>query len=729
MLIGGFGEGSVDASLRLALAIAQNGIKDQHSKLASSGILVPVSDLLKSALSAGDLYRFSASLALVRFCGPYVASGTSGGIQSVRDAIRIATNVLTLPIDFSARSEEIRLQESLKGECVRAIESLSKNSSLWSAISKDALPSMVSYLNNSIGQARASPSLSEAGAGALRAVLEIVQVPSHASFAAECGLADSLGSILRIGSDVAETCDLETSSLAMHTLHILVSRQDSRRYCNLLRSGTLGSVCAAIGRTACMMPDPDIPKSSALIFMGVEIVHFAIKDIESIGDTADILHSKEALFFIDSVGGDRNFVRALCSTFLNQHTGMKIMRRRTDDEDEKLAIPSTYGKCLEDQVGPCAGFQNLYDAVASILFTISAYACAIDSKTSESFWNSLLAKDLSNVREEADSRRAALSLVSLFLDRISRNFFSPKDVLKQTEYDSLLFPLIRYRFLEAVKDILQDELKVTENQAIDDDMLAILVHFEIPRICLAAWKDPAIIDLSCEVLTILLDEEPDEILQALSESKDSILTVFDLLKMDLGPKSIVQSTDVHRFLSSTLEALATSGALAKAVENFDIRSNAIDALSCACLNENGTSDDDEEELTASKLSAGYMKCLVDLCTKQRDDGQTELNVGPSDAVSIAEKLGKKLCEMVISRFLERARMHRYEISDHENIMDAPDIAMLCAISQHESALHTLRSIGGFHALAQIAGEGELAAIDALAKVSKTPQLFREYSVR
>ena len=720
MLIGGFGEGAVDASLRLALAIAQNGSKDQHSKLASSGILVPVSDLLKSALSAGDLYRFSSSLALVRFCGPYVASGTSGGIQSVRDAIRIATNVLTLPIDFSARSDEIRLQESLKAECVRAIESLSKNSSLWSAISKDALPSMVSYLNNSLGQARATPSLSEAGAGALRAVLEIVQVPSHATFAAECGLADSLGSILRNGSDGLELCDLETRSLAMHTLHILVSRQDSRRYCNLLRSGTLGSVCAAIGKTACRMPDPDIPKSSALIFMGVEIVHFAINDIEGLGDTADILHSKEALFLVDSVGSDRNFVRALCSSFLQQNTGMFITKKRTDNDVEKLTIPSTYGACLQDHSGPCAGFKNFYDAVASLLFTSSAYACAIDSDKSESFWNSFLAKDLTNVREEADCRRAALSLISLFLDRMSRNVFIPKDEFKQSEYETLLFPLVRYRFLEALKDILQDELKVAQNQAIDDDMLAILVYFEIPRICLAAWKDPAIIDLSCEVLTILLDEEPEEILLALSDSKDSILTLFDLLKMDLGPQSIVQSTDVHRFLSSTLEALATSGALAKAVEKFDIRSSAIDALACACLNENVTPDDDEEEeLTSNKLSTGYMKCLVDLCTRQMDDGQTELNVGPIDAVCIAEKLGKKLCEMVISRFLERARMHRYEINDHENIMGAPDIAMLCAISQHESALHILRSIGGFHALAQIAGEGELAAIDALAKVSKT----------
>lgn len=719
MLIGGFGEGAVDASLRLSLAIAQNGSKDQHSKLASSGIIVPISDLLKSALSTGDLYRFSASLALVRFCGPYVASGASGGIQSVRDAIRIATNVLTLPIDLSARSEEIRLQESLKAECVRAIESLSKNSSLWSAISKDALPSMVSYLNNSLGQARASPSLSDAGAGALRAVLEIVQVPSHATFAAECGLADSLGNILKNGSDELELCDLETRSLAIHTLHILVSRQDSRRYCNLLRSGTLRSVCAAIGRSASMMQDPDIPKSSALICMGLEIVHLAINDIESLGDTADILHSKEALFFVDSVGGDRNFVRALCSSFLKQHTGMFITKKRTDVDDEKLTIPSTYGKCLEDYAGPCAGFQLFYDAVASLLFTISAYASAIDSDKSESFWNIFLAKDLNNVRNEADCRRAALSLISLFLYRISRNFFMPTDELKQTEYETLLFPLVRYRFLEAIKDILQEELKMAQHKAIDDDMMAILVYFEIPRICLDAWKDPAIIDLSCEILTILLDEEPEEILLALSDSKDSILTLFDLLKMDLGPQSIVQSTDVHRFLSSTLEALATSGALAKAVEKFDIRSRAIDALACACLNENTEpNDDDEEDLTSNKRSTGYMKCLVDLCTREMDDGQTELNVEPSDAACIAEKLGKKLCEMVISRFLERARMHRYEIHDHENIMGAPDIAMLCAISQHESTLHILRSIGGFHALAQIAAEGELAAICALAKGCK-----------
>ena len=149
MVVGGFGEGSVLASLRLALAIAQNGTKEQHTKLASSGILVPISDLLRSALSRGDIYKFSSSLALVRFCGPYVAAGQGGGLEAVRDAIRVATNVLTLPANPAATEKQVETQETLKSECISALEALSRNASLWSSISTDALPSVIKYISSS----------------------------------------------------------------------------------------------------------------------------------------------------------------------------------------------------------------------------------------------------------------------------------------------------------------------------------------------------------------------------------------------------------------------------------------------------------------------------------------------------------------------------------------------------------------------------------------------------
>ena len=52
MLVGGFGEATVNASLRLALTIAEHGSQEQHAKLAMSGILVPIGDSLRNALSS-----------------------------------------------------------------------------------------------------------------------------------------------------------------------------------------------------------------------------------------------------------------------------------------------------------------------------------------------------------------------------------------------------------------------------------------------------------------------------------------------------------------------------------------------------------------------------------------------------------------------------------------------------------------------------------------------------
>lgn len=730
MLIGGFGEGSVGASLRLALAIAQNGSKDQHSKLASSGILVPVSDLLKAALTSGDLYRFSAALALVRFCGPHVASGTSGGVQSVRDAIKIATNVLTLPIDPGASSEQIQVQESLKAECVRAIESLSKNASLWSAISSDALPSIINYLDSSRDYTPRSLSHSNTRAAALRAVLEIVQVPSHAVFAAECGLADSLGKVIGSchgRSTRNEELDEGAEILALQILRMLVSKRESRRHCNLLRGKTFGAVCAAVGKSATITTD-DHPD---LAVIGIEILYYGIAEIQGLGDTADVLHSNEARFIIDSIGGETIFIRALCATLLKDRTGMTLRKHRIDNLEEQLSIPSVYGPSLEASQGPCAGFENFQDAAASLLFTFSVYASAIDSNKSESFWKCFLAQDLYHVNGETDCRRASMVLSTLFLSLLSGGYagFLPQDEGKQSDYEQLLYPLLRYRLFEAVKDLLGDEPQGKGENKIDEYMLEVLVALEVPRICLSVWKDPALLELSYELLTVLVDEEPDEIMQSFVDSKESMMSLFDLLNLESASLPTSKAADIRRFLASTLENLARSGALAEAVEKFDVKGSAIGALAAACLaEEESTAEEEEEELTSNRLSSGLMQCLVDLCTVQGNKkGRIGLQLKSGEAVSIAEKLGKKICQMVISRFLERAKMQQYEIDEHENVMDAPDVAMLCAIAQHENALRILRSIGGFHALAQVAGEGELSAIEALAKVSSALPPCRLYN--
>jgi hypothetical protein len=177
--------------------------------------------------------------------------------------------------------------------------------------------------------------------------------------------------------------------------------------------------------------------------------------------------------------------------------------------------------------------------------------------------------------------------------------------------------------------------------------------------------------------------------------------------------------------------LAESGLLVEAIEKFDVRSSAIAALALACLSEEErTPEEDDEELTSNKLASGLMQCLVELCTVGDSGGDPKttrrIELSPVEAESIARSLGKKICHMVISRFLERARLKQYEIDEDENVLDAPDVGLLCAVAQHEKALNILRSIGGLHAIAQVAADGELSAIIALQKGCKDqPSLLLE----
>eukprot|EP00978_Attheya_sp_CCMP212_P032199 scaffold124401_cov54-Attheya_sp.AAC.1 len=76
MIVGSFGEGSVLPALRLALFIVKNGRPAIQPRLAQCGILVPVSDLMKTSLKNEDYSSFVASLSIVRVCGPHVAAGS-----------------------------------------------------------------------------------------------------------------------------------------------------------------------------------------------------------------------------------------------------------------------------------------------------------------------------------------------------------------------------------------------------------------------------------------------------------------------------------------------------------------------------------------------------------------------------------------------------------------------------------------------------------------------------
>ena len=717
MLVGGFGEGTLLASLRLSLSIAQNGVKQQHAQLALSGIMVPISDILRNALSNGDLFKFSAALTLVRFCGPHVASNESGGMQSVRDAIRVGVSVLNLPIPNDANIEQIDTQESLKAECISALESLSHNASLWNAISTDALPSMVHYLQSTGDSSSGSSRTRETRCAALKVFLQLVQVPSHAVAAAEAGLAQPLGKLMRAGKgNRGQDESDDVSMLALEVIQVLARNDDSRRRALFLDTGVARDICSAIGNSATDKPKKPTDSRANITVIGLEVLYTILTDVESDVSTRSVLQSPAAIAFLDAVASERHFVRAMCSTLLLK-TGMKLPSPDAEaGEDSSISIPKAYGPPLVLVKEGCGGHANTHEAIASILFATSVYACAIDSKRSEAFWNACLLKDSGVSSDPLEVSKASAALSAHYLALLDSDYkpFMPLDSHRQEDFNLISRPLVRYRLLEALRD------SISAGSDDDDDQffVSLFSKFNLPKILISLWGDPALLDISFGLMKQVVDIDPDDILLLFAESKEALLALFQMLNLDAPSGTETNIEEIRKFLAHVLNSLAVNGTLTEAVNRFEVRSSAISALAAACLTEEEAPmhDDDDEDVTSNRLSSNLMRCLVELCTVKDKNGESsKIVLSSSEAESIAKNLGKKICHMVLSRFLERAKLQEYEMEEEEEIMKAPDVAMLCAVAQHDAALQILRRIGGLHALSQIASEGELSAVLVLKK--------------
>jgi hypothetical protein len=219
--------------------------------------------------------------------------------------------------------------------------------------------------------------------------------------------------------------------------------------------------------------------------------------------------------------------------------------------------------------------------------------------------------------------------------------------------------------------------------------------------------------LAFGLIKVMVDSHEENLVHIFIESKQTLLSLFDMLNASADTDDV---QEIRNVVASVLSNLAENGLLTRAVDKFKIRSEAIAGFAAACLADEHREDDDDKLATSATLSSRCMECLVDLL---KANAGKSMQLDRSDADSMATSLGRKICRMVISRFLERAKLSQYEVDEDEDVMDAPDVKMLCAIAQHESALNIISSAGGISALALVAGEGNLAAIVALKKANPT----------
>jgi hypothetical protein len=581
---------------------------------------------------------------------------------------------------------------------------------------------MVQYLHTtavlkSTGNQRRQTTLAQA----LRAIKQIVQVPSHAVSAAEAGIVEPLGKLLRAGGIVGQEDELPM--LALEVLHVIASNPQARRKARFLELGLVRSIAVSLGKSATMEPKKPADSRADVTFLGLEILHGIYADMEAELGAELVLRSPDASTFLSSIASEDSFVRAMCATLLLS-TNMKLPRHDADQSGEAaFVIPPLYGPPLILLPEKCAGYSTSHDAAAALLFRTSVLACAVESSSSDDFWNSALLQNTSGSNDPAERSRVSATLCAQYLALLTVDYdpFVPKEARKNQEYVAITRPLVRHRLLESLKDMM-DELSNQMSYGSDPYVTSLLVAFNIPHICLSLWKDPAILDLAFELIKQIMHQDPDEVLHLFVEGKPAILSLFDLLNLDASIETARNVSEIRRFLASILGKLGESGLLADAIEKFDIRSSAIEALAAACISEEERSPDEDEDTTSSRLSAVLMRCLVDLCSVKDNalgSDKKRIQLSPSEADALAKSLGSKICHMVLSRFLERAKLQQYEIEEDEDIMDAPDVAMLCAITQHDQALLTLRSIGGLHALSLVAAEGELSAMVALKKACTT----------
>ena len=506
--------------------------------------------------------------------------------------------------------------------------------------------------------------------------------------------------------------------LALEVLHVMALNKEARRAAGFLESGVIEAVCAALSNSATDNPKKPSDGRADVTFWGLEILHLFLTDLERGAGIQAVIQDPMTNTFLETLSRTPGLIKALCATLL---TSTKMRFPRYDDETgegDSFDIPRSYGPAVVLVKESCAGFKDTHGAAMGLLFSITAYTCATESSESDAVWDAVLFRsDTPTQGDEADGRRLGATLAAHYLCLLLEDKNSPfllptgKTMPRQLEeFKSISRPLVRHQLLEGLKYHLMAD-------ASDPYMASMLVAFQVPRICLSIWQDPALVDLAFELIRLMVDSHEEDLIHIFVESKPTLLSLFDMLNAESSVEIPAEQVgEIRKVVANILGSLAESGLLTTSVERFGVKSSAVSALAAACLADEvrGDDDDDDELATSATMSSRCMACLVELCTVEKK-GKKTMQLGPDESVAIAKRLGKKICQMVISRFIERAKLRQYDVDEDDNVMDAPDVKLLCAIAQHGNALKVIASIGGLHALSLVAAEGELSAVLALKK--------------
>jgi hypothetical protein len=796
MLVGSYGEESVLPAMRLALALVQNGPMNVHAQVGQSGILIPITDILKNALIEGERYPFSASISLVRFCGPHVStSGTkdSASLASIRDAVRTISSVLLIEESADGEEEQVETLKQLKTESIFALEALSTNTSLWAAISQHSVPAVSQYLLDYDTWHEDDAPRQAVLCAALRVIQRIIPLPSHAVAAARAGLGTSLAKVItgkidkndpndkssasdrrralirereRREQKVGPGSDDDVQKIALEVLHTLASqgaarRGDEKGSLGLYHCGAVGAVCYLLSSRATAPDESAGPASPAqqgaalgsqetIAKLGLEFLLYLLADLETPLPPNDPYNGaenqrSEALAFVDVVGRKVRFIRCLVATMLQTEIGLNITGSNGNKEKEEsstFVVAPLYGPPLILFEGSCGGFPDPQQAAVSVLFSIASLCCTNrESKQSETFWETFLMREERSLVRKETQQATAVAACALFLNILmdeEGGICVPRDSIRETYYIDASLPLVRKKLLEGLLMSISgafETLAESEDITSTAPLLSLLRQFHVPETCLALCASPGLIEPASQIVERSMELYSEELIPSVVTDKNSLRALFDSLNRRIGGAETKRaSTQIRRLNCQILSHAADQGTLGPAVDRLGLRTQAVAALTAACLvdgEDPGAQSFDDDDLVDIDVPLLCLRSLIAVFSvppKNSDSlanggGDHRLYLSSAEATAVASTLGRKISEMVLARFQRHHdgdddSIDSEDEAGHKSITDAPEIRLLCALASNKEALPDLCKNNGLQALSLVATEGDLSAIEAMHEACK-----------
>jgi hypothetical protein len=710
-LVGAYGEGIVMPTLRLLSTIAENGsAKVIFQQIVRSGVLLPVTDMLRDAMVAGDYYIFDACVKIISKSGPHMtASSENNSVQALRDCVKLLSNVLAIEDRHNASSSE--MLTGLKKRCIMAIELLSINSSLWAAIVTYFVPNFSQHwiVENSLCDIdQETRTLLCAG---LETINRVISLPAHAVSVANSGIAASLSSV------ISNAADPKLEKAAIQILHALLSHAYGAGGNGKVEAGLIDiyaqeAACAILSKDS----ENDFQSTIGNAKLSLEIMQMILSGLAQIHQN-QLPQSPIVISFVETALGNPNFVRRLCATlFSHDHDD----HGRSLPSIDKFEIESAYGAPVMLFEGNCGAFVRSVDATLYILFWSAFYSSLVHSPNSEVLWDMMMLQD-QDMANESSRCLSMLAVSANFLNLLrdeEQGICCPLEKSQRENYHMVALPIVRERLLHILSSGSTGYLQMSRDENALDPYYALLEHYRVPQLCLELMTNAALAEPAFHALNSVLSGFPKVLLNCIVSEKSSLVSLFELMSSPLNLESADKEVagKIIVFGAAVLSSAGDLGILGDAVGRFGLRSVAVASLSAACLTHEQIGDACLAEDMTEDGSSMSMLCLhglVDVLSSGNKNENKKIMLSPSEAKAISSSLGKKLSSMVLDRFV-----HKAELEDDHEVKKFPEVTMLSALASSKEALSFLVANGGLEALSLVAAEGEIAAINALKEVCK-----------